>query len=151
MKGSDSENSKNRSNDESHHKNTGWPDVAIKSLDIIYELFRTGNIVALIVFSIIALIFVILLRIPEENIPWLLSSVAAFLRSSYYSIFLLVGILAFCAFSMRIVNKVHKREIQRLVDVRKRLIHGRRSGKLKPLEKHTSTGFRLGDDDHERE
>ncbi|MEO5377304.1 MAG: hypothetical protein H7832_05915 [Magnetococcus sp. DMHC-6] len=120
-----------------------WPDVALRAIDFFYDVINTGNIVGLIVIFFLTYGAVFLWRLPETELLVVLKGLASFLLHEKFYFLPLSILLAFCCFTLKKQESTHKKEIQRLVELRKEILHGIDNGTLKKIEEHSSSGFDL--------
>lgn len=121
-----------------------WPDVAIRLIDVIYELLQARNIIGYTLFVFTIILFIVAARSPQGSINAAssgLHSVGSFLSSEKFYIFPLGAALAFSVATNCIQHKVYRGHINDLTQHRKFLVHGLQSGKLKPLKDHNSSGY----------
>nr|WP_320048726.1 hypothetical protein [uncultured Desulfuromonas sp.] len=122
----------------------GW-DALIRFMDIIYDLFSTGNIIGAALFVFFFWVMLVTYRLPNtalnENLKFVLN---VFSRDQFY-LFPLTTLSMFSISINIFQRKVYQKDIKRLKDVRKNLMHGRESGALIPLENHTSCDLTIED------
>ena len=120
----------------------GW-DFLLKISDIFYNLLDAGKIAAAMLWILGIIDVIILVRYPSKELPELLhdvvTGVKALIKTGYaYNI--LVTCVAITSIIGNIVQKrVYKKEINRLVGLRRSLIHGYELGELKTLSSHNSS------------
>jgi len=119
----------------------GWADVAIRLIDVMYDLAQTGNLVGLIIIGFLAWVLIVTLKLPETSIESFFGDTGRFLISERFYLFPLASALAVSVITNFIQEKVYKAHIQELTEHRSLLVHGLETGELKPLKKHRTSGF----------
>ena len=117
-----------------------------KSIDIIYDLIKTGNFIALVILAVLAIIFFFIYRYPESELPNALSLIISFLSSEKFYLFPLIVALSFCMYTNFMQKKIYKSEVKRLTEHRKKVIHGIMAGELEELVEHKSSNFNIDND-----
>lgn len=126
-------------------KGKTWADVAYRCIDGLYNLTNTGNLVGAIIFGIIILGWIVGWRMPPSDLSTIVSGIGGFFTNEKFYVIPFVSLLTLCVFLKIRMNRVYKSEIQRLTDLRKKLMHGLENGNLKPIQKHTSAGYDLSE------
>ncbi|MCF7983263.1 MAG: hypothetical protein K9L70_02575 [Thiohalocapsa sp.] len=119
----------------------GWPDVAYRLIDVLYDLVQTGNLIAILLIAVLIILFVVALRLPDDALAGTVSGIGAFFAKERYYILPLSALLLFSFFTNVIQARVYRAHIQDLTEHRKVLVHGLETGELKRLANHTSSGF----------
>lgn len=124
-----------------------WPDVGMALIDRVSNLITDGYLIGPISLVFLAMAFYMAYKLKEEHLFLVLSRILEILLSTWFLLIPLVFSLLFCILTHIKNRKMYKREIQRLVDLRKELIHGFHDGTLSQLGKHTSAGYDLLEED----
>lgn len=122
---------------------TSFWDVLIKFLDVINDLFKTGNIFGAVLLLFFGYAIYITYKLPPENINSFILMILKFLRAEKFYIFPGVGLLCVSLLANYLQHKYYTNEIKRLVLVRKQLIHGFKEGEMELLPDHSSSEFNI--------
>lgn len=125
-------------------KNTNqhnWPGTVDNIVNRCYSFASSGNLVGLLVIMAFVWVMTVTYRMPPKDLPRMLEGIAHFLENCHWITVLVssYAIVSTIIFTRR--DKDQRQEIKRLTDLRKKLIHGLENATLKPLDKHTSSGF----------
>ncbi len=126
---------------EKEGRSNGWPDVAIRVVDALYDLAQTGNLVGAIVVGLLLWFLIIAVRIPVDSIGSAFNGFWLFLSNEKYYFVPLLSALVVSVITNILQAKVYRAHIQDLTEHRKFLIHGLEAGKLSRLKNHTTSGF----------
>jgi hypothetical protein len=118
-------------------------DVLIKFLDVINDLFKTGNIFGAVLLLFFGYAIYITHKLPPENINAFIVMILKFLRAEKFYIFPGVAFLCVSLTANFWQNWYYTKEIKRLVELRKQLIHGFKSGEMEVLPEHSSSEFNI--------
>ena len=124
-------------------KGRNWADVAYQAIDSLYNLTNTGNLIGVLIFGAIVVVWIVISRLPPSDLANLMSGLGTYFFGERFYMGPLVLLLIFCSYLKIKMDRVYKSEIQRLTDFRKQLIHGFQTGHLAPLENHTTTDSEL--------
>lgn len=130
-----------RSDQENNGKTKGWADVAIRLIDALYNLARTGNLIGLLIFGFLCWGFLITVKLPEDSISPLLKILGNFLISEKFYLFPLGATLTVSVITNILQARIYKAHIHDLTEHRKILVHGLQNGTMQPLKNHMSSGF----------
>jgi hypothetical protein len=119
-------------------QNTNFNDVLIRLIDAVYNLVNSGNIVGVILLYFCVQMFYITQKLSSASLDKYLE---ALFSIDYFYVIPLGGALAISVAANFYQAKVYKGHIQALVEVRRELIHGIKSGDLKELKRHTTSGI----------
>ena len=125
-----------------NHPTNVW-DAVIAFLNISYDLLNSGNIFGLLLLLMFGVVAISLFKMPDEHIkPFIEFLVSPFFKvgATYYVLF---GGVAFSIYGNVYQRVSYRKEIKRLTDIRKELVHGKKSGELKEIENHTSSKTEL--------
>lgn len=136
--------SRKKAKGEARHP-TGW-DVLIRLIDAIYDLAQTGNLIGLVVLGAVGWVLLATYKVPDSEMSGLLLQVAQFLGREKFYLFPLLALLAVSIATNAIQASVYRRHIKDLTEHRQRLVHGRETGELQPLEHHRSSNFDIEDE-----
>ncbi len=129
------------SKDDASSKGKGLADVAIRLIDALYDLAQTGNLIGLIIIAFVCWIFYVTYKLPPESLEGVLGGIGIFLVSEKFYFFPLGSALIVSVITNVVQARVYRSHVHDLTEHRKYLIHGIKSGELKPLETHRSAGF----------
>ncbi|MBF0344803.1 MAG: hypothetical protein HQL06_11295 [Nitrospirae bacterium] len=142
----ENDDTKKRTRIKTEEKAKTWTDVAYRLMDGIFELINSGNILAAVVVLVFLCIMIAEMRAPEGEIGRIMNKIIDIFVKDRFYIFPLLILLSVSMLANGLMYKTYTKEIKRLTEVRKRLIHGIESGNLKQYEDHKSSGFDLDDD-----
>lgn len=120
---------------------TNINDVLIKVVESLYNLLNNGNIFGFIVLAFVLQIFYLTYKMPVDILNVYIINLFTYINSEKYYLLPLGIALSFSVTINIIQPKLYKKEIKRLSEERQELMHGRKTGKLKVLSKHTSSKF----------
>lgn len=120
-------------------KDTNIYDVFIRLIDAIYAVVNSGSIIGIIVVIFLAMSF----KLSEEHLYQCVTGVGKVLYADRYYLFVLSSTLCVSVYINFHQRKTYITEINRLVEERSNLIHGLTNKKLKPLDEHKSSRFKL--------
>lgn len=127
---------------------TNFYDVCINFTNKLFLLFNSGNFFGGMAFAAFIIIF---FRYPSEDLPILTRDFFyAFFGSKFYHAFIGLFLIFFLLLALHRTKKVKDKEIKRLTNLRKELIHGIEEGKLTPLSTHYPSGFNLSNEERDR-
>ena len=126
--------------------NPSWSKVASDLLKYTYNLANSGNFIGVLLLLGFSFLFLIAWRVPREILGEQLSEIIFLVTTPNYICYVLGGCLTFSIFANFLQERIYRRHIKTLTEVRKTLIHGLDSGDLKPLKKHNPSGFDLDRD-----
>lgn len=125
-------------------------DVLIKGLDVFHDLINSGNIFGFFALIILIIVLALSLRLPSESLDsYLRNSTTVFIQFLQKEKFYLIPLLALLAVSLKANYSQHKhnqrlrKEISRLAEQRKEIMHGLKQGTMKTLPDHHSSDFEL--------
>lgn len=124
---------------------TNGADVLIRLIDALYELANSGNIIGLILFTFFTWIFTVTIRLPENDLVNFMGGMGSFFAHEKFYLLVMFILLMLCTLLKFKQDRIYKAEIQRLVEIRSKLMHGLKDDKLFAMKAHTSTGFDLMD------
>jgi len=118
---------------------TNINDVFIRLIDAIYDVINSGNIIGIIV----VIFFVIIYKLPAENVNEHIKSVInLFTTEKYYIIPLSITLVVSVTVNIY-QKKIYQTEIKRLSEIRKFLMHGLENKTLKVLEEHHPSDYKI--------
>ena len=122
----------------------GW-DVLMRIVDLIYNLLSVEKIGAAAFFVLSVSAITLIIKYPDEELPNLFNKIYESLTNLTGKSGILVlalSILLFISVMGNIIgSRIYNREIKRLTNKRKNLVHGLRSKNLDRLAVHNSTKF----------
>lgn len=121
-------------------------DVVIRALDVFYDLANNGQLFALIFLVFACILIIVAFRMPTENLDIYIKQVFLFFQSAQYPVTLLSVCLLFSITINIQQARIYKLEINRLVEQRQDLVHGKNSGTLNVLETHSTSDFQLSEE-----
>jgi hypothetical protein len=130
----------------SKSKTNGW-DVLIRFLDVINDLFKTGNIFGAVLLLIFGYAIFVTHKLPPENVNAFILMLAHWLRAEKFYIIPGSSLLIVSLSANYLQHKYYTKEINRLVDIRSTLIHGFKVGDMEILPEHSSSEFNIEDTD----
>lgn len=130
--------SKNKQTGRFVDKGTNLNDVLIKLIDSVYNLVNSGNIVGVILLYFCVQVFYITKKLSAEALDGYVGKIFSL---DYFYIFPLGAVLALSVFANYYQARVYRKHIDDLVLTRTQLIHGLKTGELKKLKKHESSGI----------
>lgn len=129
-----------------HVSTTIW-DAIIRFLDLLNDLFKTGNIYGVFILLLFLIVVIILTKqTSDQNHHYILLILNIFSQEKFY----LIPIVFLQSFSIAVIvyqYRTYKKEICRLTALRQKLIHGIADGTLQALENHASSNFDLENED----
>jgi len=105
----------------------------------LYNLLKLGHLFSAVIFFVLIYLLVILIKYPADKLPDLVFGIGGFLKNEKFFIFPMSVALGFSIWGNIQQKIVYQREIKRLVNHRKNLVHGLETEELKPLKDHTSS------------
>ena len=97
-------------------------DFLIATIEIIYNLLSTGNIIGVILLWIMIFVFYTTYKIDPLVLSEFISNISVMFSSEKYYLFPLLTALAFSIFVIILQRRIYRKDIQRLKDIRKKLI-----------------------------
>ena len=120
------------------HPTNVW-DAVINFTNIAYDLVNSGNIWGLLLLLVFGIVGFTIFNLPAEDVsPLVKLLIQPFFKTGTPYYVLLAG-LGFSVYANVLQRVTYKKEIKRLTDIRKTLVHGKETGALKELENHTSS------------
>jgi len=107
----------------------------------VYNLCNSGNIIGLLILALIGYVYFVTYSVPKEALPDLITRAGLFLRDEGFYFFPLGITLLISLIANMVQYKTYKKEIKRLTELRKTLIHGFKTGKFKNIDKHSTSNF----------
>lgn len=122
----------------SKSRTNGW-DFGINVTNKLFNLANSGNLIGCIVVGVILIIF---FRYPPEKLPMLFKGTYyALFKTKYLHSIIINMLIIFLCITMYLQKKNYTKEIKRLTNERKQLIHGLKSGELEILPSHHTSGY----------
>lgn len=122
-------------------------DVSIRLIDVFYKLCNSGNLLGAIILFVFVLLFYLSYKLDPAQVNDHLLWIRHLLYSERYYLFPLIITIAFLLYASNKFSQVTRKEIKRLSETRKNLMHGLNSGKLKELEDHSTSHFDIEGED----
>ena len=108
---------------------------------MIFEIIRGGYYFGLLICSFILFAFYLAHKLPPQDLSNIVRDLLSFLTRERFYLVPTGGALAVVVTACFIQRRAYRREIKRLADERSMLMHGLKTGELKPLAEHNSSGF----------
>lgn len=124
------------------HATNGW-DVCIRFLDVINDLFKTGNIFGAVLLLCFVYVGFVTNKLSPENVNGYVLMFSKFLGSEKFYLFPIVTVMFVSIFANYFQHKYYTTEIKRLVSLRSQLIHGKSNGEIEMLPEHSSSEFNI--------
>lgn len=117
----------------------GWPDLCIHVIDAFLELVNNSKLIAAIVMIVAILAIVTAIRLPEAAIAPFWTGLFSLFSSQYLAYGLLLFTNWVWCITFMSLKRETDREIKRVTELRKILMHGLTLGELKTIPVHTSS------------
>ncbi|WP_277656507.1 hypothetical protein [Seleniivibrio woodruffii] len=122
-------------------KQTNFWDFLINFTDKLFELFRSGYLSGAILLAFFIIIVILVIKLPSAPLIIFISSFFNFLSEEKFYVFPLCALIFIMIYWCIRQRNEYKKEIKRLQNIRKELMHGLNSGELKTLSNHNSCDF----------
>ena len=120
-------------------KDTNVWDFLIHVCDKIYNLLKFGHVFSAAILVLLICILVVILKYPPGDLPNLVDQLFLFLGKQWFYIIPMSIVLGFSLTGNLYQYRTYTREIRRLCNLRKKLIHGLEDSTLIPMNDHHSS------------
>ena len=125
---------------------TNFNDVLIRLIDAFYDLGQSGNLALMMIFTFVASLLILFIKLPPGDISGFFKDIGKFLSEEKFYLFPLGGAFCVSIYALFKQRQLYTKEINRLTRMRKKIIHGVEAGDLNALEHHNSSGFDVEDE-----
>ena len=117
---------------------TLW-DFLIAVVNRLYNLLKTGNVFYAIILTLLLNSTIFLVKYPSNELPDLVRWFGKYLNNEKFYIFPLGSLVLLELGALIYQRNKYKKEIDRLCEERKQLVHGLKNNELSTISKHHSS------------